>query len=77
MRETECPACGEPIGLALAPQVVAGRLISGFYWWLVSQLADVRYNPDGSPDAPVQFVSDELQGLLAPLVRYKGGNHAK
>jgi len=49
MRETECPACGEPIGLALAPQVVAGRLISGFYWWLVSQLAEVRYNPNEKP----------------------------
>ena len=71
VQEGKCPACEEPIGLALGSQTVGGRRIGGFYWWLVNKLPDVRFNPAGGPDDPIQLVSGELQGVLMPLGKRK------
>jgi len=67
LTEIKCPACGERIGPALAPQQVAGRRISGFYWWLVASLGEVRANPGGGREDAIHFVCGDLQGLLMPL----------
>jgi hypothetical protein len=73
-RIIKCPECvdrndGGDIAVfeELAPQKIAGRMIGGLYWSKIASLGEVRFNPEGTPDDPIQFVCGDLEGILMPL----------
>ena len=48
-------------------QILGNRGIKGIYWLIISLLGDVFYNPDGGKGCGIQFVCNELQGVVNPV----------